>query len=102
MAALLALCCEGAALGWLLLSLHGSACEDVLNKLNAKKILRQFRDPASRDTMRVDYCRFGTPWRKRTRVALNIPKLRGLRRLCACEKPHVQLRGQHPLEATLD
>ena len=61
-----------------------------------RKGYSKFRDPASRDTTCGLTIAFGTPWRKRTRVALNIPKLRGLRHLCTCEKPHVQLRGQHP------
>lgn len=61
-----------------------------------QKFRRRYRHPGSKHLFRADFCRFGTPWRKRTRVATNIPQLMGLRMLCACEKPHVQLRGQHP------
>ena len=57
---------------------------------------REFRDPASGAVCRVDFCRFGTPWRKRTRLATNVPKLGGLRMLCCCTRPHQTLRGQHP------
>ena len=61
-----------------------------------QKRYERFRQPGADTLFRLDYCRFGTPWRKRTRVATNIPKLRGLRMLCTCKKPHVRLRGQHP------
>eukprot|EP00435_Cladocopium_sp_Y103_P024002 s4132_g5.t2 len=57
---------------------------------------RKFRDPGGADVCRVDFCRFGTPWRKRTRIVTNVPKLKGLRMLCTCTKPHHVLRGQHP------
>eukprot|EP00435_Cladocopium_sp_Y103_P055244 s81_g18.t1 len=57
---------------------------------------RKFRDPAGADVCRVDFCRFGTPWRKRTRIATHVPKLKGLRMLCCCTRPHHVLRGQHP------
>ena len=39
---------------------------------------RRFRRPESLDLFRCDFCRFGTGWRKRTRVATNIPGLKGL------------------------
>lgn len=55
-----------------------------------------FRGAGSEHVFRLDYCRFGTPWRKRTRVATNVPKLMGLRMMCRCKGPHVPLRGQHP------
>ena len=61
---------------------------------------RRFSCPSSLDLLRVDYCRFGTPWRKRTRVATNCEALRGLRLLCRCRekgKVHIPLRGMHPL-----
>lgn len=58
---------------------------------------KKFKDSGSANVARVDMCRFGTRWRKRTRVATNIPELKGLRMLCRCEgRPHVPLRGQHP------
>ena len=43
--------------------------------------------------MRVDFCRFGTPWRKRTRFGTSIPGLRGLRMLCHNDHTHLVLRG---------
>ena len=61
-----------------------------------QKSMRRFLPPDSAFTLRVDYCRFGTPWRKRTRVALNLPSLCGLRFLCTCTQRHVALRGMHP------
>ena len=42
-----------------------------------QKRLSQFRDPGSHRILRVDYCRFGAPWRKRTRVATSIKSLMG-------------------------
>ena len=57
---------------------------------------RKFRDPGADAVARVDFCRFGTAWRKRTRIANNIPSLQGLRMFCTCSRAHVRLRGQHP------
>ena len=57
---------------------------------------RKFRSPKSQHVLRVDYCRFGTPWRKRTRVATNCKALAGLRCFCTCSQSHVTLRGMHP------
>ena len=57
---------------------------------------KRYRDPSSQDIFRADYCRFGTGWRKRTRVATSLPKLKGLRIMCSCKRRHQQLRGQHP------
>ena len=60
---------------------------------------RRFGAPDSPETLRVGFCRFGTPWRKRTRVATSCPGLCGLRMLCKCcekGKTHIQLRGMHP------
>ena len=57
---------------------------------------RQFRDPASRSVFRADYCRFGTRWRKRTRVATSIEGLMGVRVLCKGDHNHQILRGTHP------
>lgn len=57
----------------------------------------RFRRPDSVDVMRADFCRYGTPWRKRTRVATSIPSLRGKRVLCRCSTgSQFPLRGQHP------
>jgi len=61
---------------------------------------KRFRNADSSWVFRLDMCRFGTRWRKRTRVASNIPKLRGLRMLCNCPvgRKHLPLRGQHPVK----
>ena len=50
------------------------------------------REPGVGD-LRVDQCRFGTPWRKRTRFRTNCHG-RMQRVLCTCTQPHVQLRGR--------
>ena len=42
---------------------------------------------------RVDQCRHGTPWRKRTRFRTTT-QLAGTKQLCCCTEPHVQLRGR--------
>ena len=54
---------------------------------------QRFRAPDSQWTLRVDYCRFGTPWKKRTRVGCNLPGLCGLRLFCRGRHNHVPLRG---------
>ena len=41
----------------------------------------------------VDYCRYGTPWRKRTKFFTDGP-LGGVRTLCKCSGPHQLLRGR--------
>lgn len=61
-----------------------------------QKGLTAYNDAASPDVLRVDYCRFGTAWRKRTRVATSIQSLMGLRCLCQCTSAHIPLRGMHP------
>ena len=61
-----------------------------------QKKMRRYRSPSSSDVLRVDYCRFGTAWRKRTRVATDVVSLRGLRFMCTCKQNHVPLRGMHP------
>ena len=43
--------------------------------------------------LRLDQCRFGTPWRKRTRFRTTC-HLRGQRLLCMCQQKHVVLRGR--------
>lgn len=42
---------------------------------------------------RVDFCSFGTPWRKRTRFIIS-GRLGNTKRLCTCKKRHVILRGR--------
>ena len=41
----------------------------------------------------VDYCRYKTAWRKRTKVACNL-SLAGSKKLCQCGGPHQLLRGR--------
>ena len=41
----------------------------------------------------VDYCRYKTEWRKRTKVACNL-SLAGSKKLCQCNGPHRLLRGR--------
>ena len=60
------------------------------------KGFKRFLPPCSSWTFRTDFCRHGTSWRKRTRVATSLPSLRGLRMLCKCGSLHLPLRGMHP------
>ena len=56
----------------------------------------EFNSPDNMFCFRLCFCRFGTPWRKATRIATNTP-LAGLRMMCSCGgRKHVQLRGMHP------
>ena len=43
---------------------------------------------------RIDQCRFGTPWRKRTRFFTNAPSLKGHTLLCCGCPAHTLLRGR--------
>ena len=45
------------------------------------------------NSYRVDFCRFSTPWRKRTRVATNTG-LAGVAELCLRDHQHLVLRGR--------
>ena len=57
----------------------------------------RFSAPDSSWIFRADFCRFGTAWRKPTRVATNSPSLRSVRMLCKCgTRSHIVLRGMHP------
>ena len=47
----------------------------------------------SLEVFRVDSCRFGTPWRKRLRIATNT-RLAGMRAFCQCGRGHLRLRGR--------
>ena len=58
-----------------------------------QKGFERFRNPASKDVFRTDFCRYGTLWRKRTRLAVNLPSLAGARVMCNCGKKHLVLRG---------
>jgi len=60
-----------------------------------QKKWRRWRHSGSDKLFRCCFCRFGTAWRKGTRVATNT-RLAGVRMMCTCKKPHVQLRGGHP------
>ena len=57
-----------------------------------QKLTERFRDPASLNLFRFSFCRFGTAWQKNTRIATST-RLKGLRMLCSCSRPHHQLRG---------
>ena len=61
-----------------------------------QRSMKKYVSPSSSDVLRVDYCRFGTAWRKRTRVATNVKSLQGLRFMCCCKQNHIALRGMHP------
>ncbi|CAE7583924.1 plsB [Symbiodinium pilosum] len=52
-----------------------------------------FGKPASQLVYRFDMCRYGTRWRKRTRLATNT-ELAGARAFCKCGGPHQVLRGR--------
>ncbi len=56
---------------------------------------RRFRDSRSPHVFRCCFCRFGTKWRKATRIATNT-SLAGLRLWCQCAGNHIPLRGMHP------
>lgn len=56
---------------------------------------KRWRPSWSEHLFRCCFCRFGTPWRKGTRFATNT-RLAGVRMMCKCKKPHIQLRGMHP------
>ena len=45
------------------------------------------------ESYRFDMCRYGTPWRKRTRVPTNTD-LGGIRELCLGQHSHLRLRGR--------
>ena len=56
---------------------------------------RRFRDSRSPHIFRCCFCRFGTRWRKATRIATNT-SLAGLKLWCQCNGNHIPLRGMHP------
>ena len=56
---------------------------------------RRFRSTRSNGIFRCCFCRFGTSWKKPTRVATNTA-LRGLTMWCTCSVRHTLLRGTHP------
>jgi len=92
---------------------HSDFCKDVIKACEKASVIfwlenpdtsflwlqrgyKRFSCPNSNWVFRADFCRFGTAWRKRTRVATSSPSLRGLRMLCRCKKGHRVLRGMHP------
>eukprot|EP00435_Cladocopium_sp_Y103_P050506 s1798_g15.t1 len=56
---------------------------------------KRWRSSNSKHVFRLCFCRFGTPWRKATRIATNT-RLAGVRMMCTCKRPHQRLRGGHP------
>ena len=80
----LRICCQGSRVG------YAVECPDT--SLWWSMPGWEAERPASSESVwRLDFCRFGTPWRKRTRVATNTA-LRGARFLC-CKKDHFRLFG---------
>ena len=57
-----------------------------------QKKYSEYADPSSPHTFRLCFCRFGTQWRKATRIATST-RLRSLRMMCRCKKKHFALRG---------
>ena len=57
-----------------------------------QKKYSEYADPSSPYTFRLCFCRFGTQWRKATRIATST-RLRSLRMMCRCKKKHFALRG---------
>ena len=53
---------------------------------------KEYDDPGSLQVFRLCFCRFGTPWRKATKIATST-RLRGLRMMCTCKRNHFPLRG---------
>ena len=60
-----------------------------------QKRWRKFRPSDSSWVFRCCFCRFGTRWKKPTRIATNT-RLGGLKLWCSCSKGHTVLRGNHP------
>ena len=60
-----------------------------------QKKWRRYRSTLSPHIFRCCFCRFGTRWKKPTRIATNT-KIRGLKLWCTCKTPHTVLRGNHP------
>eukprot|EP00435_Cladocopium_sp_Y103_P013368 s3434_g3.t1 len=61
-----------------------------------QKRWKRWRRSDSEDLFRLCFCRFGCAWMKATRVATNT-RLKGKRMMCNCSKPHIRLRGMHPV-----
>ena len=55
----------------------------------------EFAEATSSSVFRLDQCRFGARWRKRTRFAVPLASaLAGERLFCVCARPHLVLRGR--------
>lgn len=61
----------------------------------AQRRWKRWQLASSGDIFRLCFCRFGTPWKKATRIATN-SRLAGCRMMCTCRKKHRQLRGMRP------
>lgn len=59
-----------------------------------RKYAARYGSSSSSSLFRFCMCRFGTPWKKPTRVGTNIPGLAGLRLWCKCRRKHLVLRGR--------
>ena len=57
---------------------------------------KAYNAPDSPFVFRCCFCRFGTRWRKATRIATNT-MLAGKTMWCQCRREHVRLRGMHPI-----
>ena len=57
---------------------------------------RRFRLKESVCEWKFDQCRFGTPWRKRTRIVCNLTSVGGQETLCCGGHGHTLLRGRSP------
>jgi hypothetical protein len=58
-----------------------------------RRILRQYHVGAF---LQLDYCRFGIPWRKRTRFFTNLTSLMGRQCFCIGGHVHQELKGASP------
>ena len=62
-----------------------------------QKRWRKYRPSDNKHVFRCTFYRFGCAWRKATRVATD-SGLGGLRMMCTCSRPHIALRGMHPVK----
>ena len=81
-------CCKSEIIFWVE-NPHPSWLWRQVGELSWEPLLRRF----GIGDLVVDYCRFSTPWRKRTRFRTN-GQLQGQRLMCQCKTPHVVLRGR--------
>ena len=65
-----------------------------LSWLFKQKRFSKYTHKDSEHIFRFCMCRFGTAWKKPTRIGTNIRGLTGLRLPCKCNRPHVVLRGR--------